>query len=122
MPRPQKPRWIDREIHSVAMIPVETVRHGLPAVHLSADEIEALRLCDHLQLHQSDAAERMQVSRPTLGRILQKARAKVSEALITRKAIVLSEFTSDPPMGRGRKGRGRGHGGWYRHLHKDSND
>jgi predicted DNA-binding protein (UPF0251 family) len=56
-------------------------------VCLSLDELETIRLADHEGLYHEQAAERMNISRPTFGRILGEARRKVAEALIDGKAL-----------------------------------
>ncbi len=59
----------------------------LDEVVLSLDEFEALRLADFEGLYQEQAALRMEVSRPTFGRIIDIARRKVAEALVHGKAL-----------------------------------
>ena len=59
----------------------------LASVEMTLDELEALRLADLEGLYQEDAAGRMGVSRPTLGRILESARRKVAEALVLGRAL-----------------------------------
>ncbi len=54
---------------------------------LTPDEIEAIRLADFEGLYQEEAANEMEVSRPTFSRILNNARKKISNALILGKAI-----------------------------------
>ena len=54
---------------------------------LTKDEIEAIRLADFEWLYQEDAANEMEISRPTFSRILNKARKKIANALILGKAI-----------------------------------
>jgi predicted DNA-binding protein (UPF0251 family) len=54
---------------------------------LKHDEIEALRLCDAENNKQEEAAKKMNVSQPTIFRILESARKKVATALIKGKAI-----------------------------------
>ena len=54
-------------------------------VHL--DEIEALRLADKEGLYQDAAAEKMNISRQTFGRILDEAHRKIADALTTGKSI-----------------------------------
>jgi predicted DNA-binding protein (UPF0251 family) len=49
---------------------------------LSLDEFEAIRLLDYENLTQEEAAVKMQVSRPTLTRIYEKARKKYATALV----------------------------------------
>lgn len=60
---------------------------GLGQVQLSFDEVEAVRLCDLEGMYQADAAEKMNVSRQTLGRILESAHKKIADALIGGKAL-----------------------------------
>jgi len=59
---------------------------------LSKDEIEAIRLADLENLYQEDAANEMEVSRPTFSRILNNARRKIANALILGKAIEIQNF------------------------------
>ena len=51
------------------------------------DEFEAVRLCDHDQLSQIEAAARMRVSRGTVQRLLEAGRFKIADALLHDKAI-----------------------------------
>ena len=46
------------------------------------EEYEAMRLCDYEMLTQQEASAQMQVSRPTLTRIYEKARQKLARALV----------------------------------------
>ena len=59
----------------------------LDEVTISVVELEALRLADHESLYQNEAAEKMQISRQTFGRILESARSKIANALVEGKAI-----------------------------------
>jgi predicted DNA-binding protein (UPF0251 family) len=59
----------------------------LEEVVLTVDECEAIRLADFEGLYQEQAAERMNVSRQTFGRIIESAHKKVAEALIKGKAL-----------------------------------
>ena len=54
---------------------------------LTIDECEALRLADYEGLSHEEAGSEMRVSRATFGRIIEKARKKVADALINGKAI-----------------------------------
>ncbi len=56
-------------------------------VVLLPDEIEAFRLMDLLGMYQEDAAAEMDISRPTLSRIIKKARQKIALALIHGKTL-----------------------------------
>jgi predicted DNA-binding protein (UPF0251 family) len=66
------------------------VPQGIPIsgeLMLSVEEMEAIRLSDFERLDQESAANLMQVSRQTYGRILARARHIVGEALVTAKAL-----------------------------------
>ncbi len=56
-------------------------------LELSADEFEAIRLCDHDGKSQIEAAEFMKVSRGTIQRILASGRYKLIDALLNGRAI-----------------------------------
>ena len=60
---------------------------ALEEVVLTVDEFEAIRLADLEGLYQEQAAEKMKVSRPTFGRIIESAHKKVAEALVQGKAL-----------------------------------
>ena len=62
-------------------------RNMLQSIVLTVDELEAIRLADKEGLYQADAALRMQVSRPTFGRILEAAHKKVAEAIVDGKQL-----------------------------------
>jgi len=59
----------------------------LEEVILNVDEFETIRLADLEGLYQEQAAEKMKVSRPTFGRIIDSAHKKVAEALVKGKAL-----------------------------------
>jgi predicted DNA-binding protein (UPF0251 family) len=77
---------------------------------MSIEELEAIRLSDLERLDQETAAQLMEVSRHTYGRILNRARSTVAEAIVTGKTLTIAgghyEF-------RGRHRRRR-RGGWSR--------
>ncbi|MBI5249653.1 MAG: DUF134 domain-containing protein [Desulfomonile tiedjei] len=70
----QKPVW---RIFKPVGAPVK----ALEEIVLSMDEFEAIRLADLEGLYQEQAAERMNVSRQTFGRIVEVARRKVARVL-----------------------------------------
>lgn len=79
----------------VCAAPAATVYkpRGVPArqlemIELAWDELEALRLADREGLYHDEAARQMGISRPTFGRVLASARAKVAEALLEGKGLV----------------------------------
>jgi predicted DNA-binding protein (UPF0251 family) len=61
----------------------------LEDVHLTVDEVEALRLKEIEELDQETGAERMGISRPTFQRILASARKKTADAVLNGKAITI---------------------------------
>jgi len=60
---------------------------NLEEVRLTIDEGESIKLADLLGLSHEEAGHRMGVSRATFGRIIQKARKTIADALINGKAI-----------------------------------
>lgn len=62
----------------------------LEQLRLAVDELEALRLVDLEGLSHAEAAQAMGVSRQTVGRVLEGARATVVDALVGGKAIVIN--------------------------------
>jgi predicted DNA-binding protein (UPF0251 family) len=59
----------------------------LEEVVMTLDEFEALRLADLDGLYQEQAAEQMNVSRPTFSRVIDSARRKLADALVHGKAL-----------------------------------
>lgn len=59
----------------------------LEEVVLGLDELEALRLVDFETLSQEEAGSKMGVSRGTIGRLLEKGRRTVVDALLHGKAL-----------------------------------
>jgi uncharacterized protein len=58
-------------------------------VELNLEEYEAIRLLDYEHLSQEQAAEFMEVSRPTLTRIYDRARQKVALALTEAHQLLI---------------------------------
>lgn len=61
----------------------------LEEVTLTVDEFEAIRLTDLEGLYQADAADKMNISRQTLGRVLESAHKKIADALVNGKALLI---------------------------------
>ncbi len=87
MSRPVSPRKIENMPSITWFKPVGVPLKQLEEVVLTLDEIEAVRLADVEGLYQEQVANQMNVSRPTVGRILTSARKKMAEALVLGKAI-----------------------------------
>ena len=64
----------------------------LDEVVLTMDEFEAIRLADLEKHYQEQAAEKMQISRQTFGRILTEAHQKIAEALVHGKAVKIEKL------------------------------
>jgi predicted DNA-binding protein (UPF0251 family) len=71
---------------------------------LALDELEALRLVDFEALSQEQAGEKMGVSRGTIGRLLEKGRRIVVDALLHGKAL---RIEGGPVTATASKRRGR---------------
>lgn len=124
MPRPRNFRRVgclpQSNYYKPRGIPLSILQH----ITLTVDELEAIRLADLEGLYQAQAAEKMNISRQTLGRILESAHKKIADALVNAKALQIEggpiELTppatalpEGPPYrhrrgfgGRGRHGRG----------------
>ncbi len=87
MPRPPCCRRISGKPVAVIFKPAGIPARMLEEVTMTLDEFEAIRLADLEGLYQDRASERMRVSRPTFGRIVEVARRKVAEAIILGKAL-----------------------------------
>jgi len=70
--------------------------HLLEQVVLTLDEFETLRICDLEGKKQIEAGEAMGVSRGTVQRLQVKARAKVVDALLNQKILVLIDGFENP--------------------------
>ncbi len=122
MPRPRHYRRVgcmpQSSYYKPRGIPLAVLQH----VTLTVDELEAIRLTDLQGMYQAQAAERMNISRQTLGRILESAHKKIADALVNGKALSIQggpfklaaaaeAIPPQPPYrfgrGRGRRGRGR---------------
>ena len=91
VPRPRLRRRVCFNPEVTYFKPAGVPLKQLEEVTLTYDELEALRLKNTLNLDQKEAAEKMNVSQPTLHRILLSAREKVTEALVKGKAIKIEK-------------------------------
>ena len=98
MVRPKCPRQVDgipgSSYFKPRGIPVST----LEEVVLTIDEFEAIRLADHEKLYHEQAAEKMNISRQTFGRIIESAHKKVADVLINGKALKIEGGTIQAPQ------------------------
>ncbi len=89
MARPQKDRIVACDPTISYFKPRGVPLRQMEEVCLTIDQMEALRLADLEGLSQEDAGAQMGVSRATFGRIVQRARNIVADALVNGKAILL---------------------------------
>lgn len=89
MSRPKQFRKIFSPPLMTGFKPFGIPRAQLEEVVLHYDEYEAVRLLDYEGLMQEQAAERMNVSRPTLTRIYESARKTIAKAFVEGKMIVI---------------------------------
>lgn len=85
--RPKKCRHIGCEIDANYFKPRGIPLTELETVVLYTDEFLALKLSDLDGNYQTEAANKMKISRQTFGRIIESARKKVADALVNNKAI-----------------------------------
>jgi len=89
MGRPKKCRWVETEPGVTFFKPRGIPLRSLQQIVITVDELEAMRLADYLEMTQEEVAQRMQVSRPTVTRMLSRAHRAVAEALVHGKAICI---------------------------------
>jgi len=87
MGRPRKCRFVEKMPPSGFYKPQGTPLARLKGAVLSVEGLEAMRLVDAEGLPQEEAAGRMDVSTPTLSRILAEARRTVARALSEGMAL-----------------------------------
>ncbi len=111
MPRPPKPRYVSARPLVDGFFPRRMPPWGREEIVLPVEGLEAIRLSDYQGLDQETAAERMNVSRQTYGRILTSARRVVAEALVMGKFLRIEGGHFHMPTGGGgprRRRRGKG--------------
>jgi predicted DNA-binding protein (UPF0251 family) len=87
MARPKCCRRVAGEPACQIFKPAGVPASALDQVVLSMDEFEAIRLADLDGLYHDKAAEQMNVSRQTFGRIIEAARHKVAQTLVKGLAL-----------------------------------
>ena len=94
MPRKKCCRKISKEALITGFAPIGCTTKKSNSIQLNCDEFEAIRLADHMGLYHQEAAEKMEISRATFGRILSEARRKVAEALIYGRKLQIESSTA----------------------------
>jgi len=140
MVRPKKNRLVGFDPKINYFKPRGIPVFDLAEVCLTVDEREALRLADFLGMSHEEAGRQMGVSRATFGRIVQRARKIVADAIINGKAVRVEggnykmvsrtrifkcrscDHEWEEPFGTGRPKKCRGCGGddFYRYSEKEN--
>lgn len=87
MPRPKSNRIVHEPPIFTDFKPIGVKGFSLVQVQLSIDEFEAIRLADYEGLSQEEAAEEMEISRPTFTRLIENARKKIADFIINGKVL-----------------------------------
>ena len=113
MARPEKTRRIAYSPEKLFFKPRGIPLRDLDSVELSLDELEVIRLCYLEGLYQEQAAEIMEISRQTLGRILSSANRKIADFLVNGKTLRIGGgsfyLAEEHPHGHCHKRHHRGH-------------
>jgi len=91
MPRPCIRRRVRGKPNSSYFKPSGIRMIELDEIILSLSEFEAIRLIDFNGIEQGKAGKQMNISQPTLSRVLKSARKKISDAIINGKAIKIEK-------------------------------
>lgn len=87
MSRPKNNRIVHEPPLFTNFKPIGVQGLSLEQISLSLDEFEAFRLSDNKGLSQAEAAEEMEISRPTFSRLIEQARKKIAELIINGKML-----------------------------------
>lgn len=89
MPRPKRCRRVC-QMPRLSSFGPEGNPSDTPAITLSIDEYETLRLVDYLKLTHEQCAARMEISRTTVTEIYENARYKVAQCLVNGMRLMIS--------------------------------
>jgi predicted DNA-binding protein (UPF0251 family) len=89
MARPEKNRSVSKPPKMKGFKPFGIPQCKLEIVKLTIEEYESIRLVNYEMLQQKEAAVLMNISRPTLTRIYNKALKNITKAFVEGKAIVI---------------------------------
>lgn len=93
MAREKVQRELSLKLHSKFFGPKDVEPED--TIVLLHEEIEAIQLMNILNMYQEEAAQKMNVSRPTFTRILKNARRKIAMALIYGYNLKIHEVKND---------------------------
>lgn len=89
MPRPRQVSTVQIPPRVKGFIPLGYYKNQSDPIQLNIEEYEVIRLLDYEGLSQVEAAKLMQISRPTLTRIYERARNKVARALTESQQLLI---------------------------------
>lgn len=87
VPRPQNKRIVHEPPIFTDFKPIGVKGKNLQKVLLTLDELEAFRLADYKGLSHEESSEEMEISRSVFTRLIEKARKKIAEFIITGKML-----------------------------------
>lgn len=93
MARPQDNRIVHEPPLFTEFKPLGIKGQDLEQVQLTLDEYEAFRLADFNGLSHAEAADEMEISRSTFTRLIEKARKKIADFMITGKLLSIEGGT-----------------------------
>jgi uncharacterized protein len=107
MPRPRRFRKVGTKPKSMFFKPQGIPVRNLEHVHLSMDEIEAIKLKNIEGIDMTEGAKKMKISKSTFQRIIKEANRKIADGIINGKAIKIINLNTMPNFdGTGPKGEG----------------
>ena len=89
MSRPQDKRIVHEPPLFTDFKPLGIKGQDLEQILLTLDEYEAFRLADFKGLSHAEAADEMEISRSTFSRLIEKARKKIADFIITGKLLTI---------------------------------
>jgi predicted DNA-binding protein (UPF0251 family)/predicted Fe-Mo cluster-binding NifX family protein len=87
MPRPSKQKHLEDFPRPVIYMPSGWTKHNVPTAEISVEDFEAFRLVDGEGCNLDEAARRMHSSRSTVGRMLERARRILAQAMAEKAPI-----------------------------------
>ena len=89
MPRPRKCKRVCRMPCSQQFGPLDKACGLRPAIEMSVEEYEAIRLIDLAGLTQEECAAQMSISRTSVQGMYDMARKKLADALVNGKPLII---------------------------------
>ena len=77
------------KVRRISALP-EVYKQEGPAVTLTLDEFECIRLIDHCGLSQAECGIQMEVARTTIALIYERARKKIADSIVYGRPLVIT--------------------------------